>query len=408
MSDNSGDQLFLATIAAGGGDLPRSAVDELRKQLQAYHIERSGQSRIFFRTTLPATRFLSLCAPEKIYAVVLRMPSGSVVLPHGEEEAALASLVASSEGWASVLRLWREVAGDPVTFRVSGKRAGSRGMPSSNGIAEAVGEAMMSFGWRVDLKTFDMEIVVHLNDDALLVMVPVLERPSLRQTGPVCPGLTQPVAWAMGCSLNVEPGDVVVDPMCGSGIILLEAVQCWRATYLGFDNDISQLERSQANLELMSARLRCTVSLGLASATRLPLSSASVDKIVCDLPFGKMFGSEAENETLYPAVVAEFARVLRAAGKVVLLTNMANAERLGDALCTELWTPTCRRRLLLGKMEAVLFLASRALPGASKPTLPAETMRLPWEDGSGRHTWRAQKAMAREPLQFVTRRTSVG
>merc|ERR1712232_726045 len=135
--------------------------------------------------------------------------------------------------------------------------------------------------------------------------------------------------------------------------------------------------------------------------------------------------------------MAEFHRVLRpSSGRAVLLTNMTNSDRLAAALSggvaasgkhRRLWTVTCRRRLTLGHMEAVLFLASPCpyeasdpsqdsvaethsagfhylnyigLPiagtqecSASMPKLPPESMRLPWENKErGRTHWSIEKA----------------
>eukprot|EP00927_Polykrikos_kofoidii_P066525 TRINITY_DN62104_c0_g1_i1.p1 TRINITY_DN62104_c0_g1~~TRINITY_DN62104_c0_g1_i1.p1 ORF type:complete len:439 (-),score=83.32 TRINITY_DN62104_c0_g1_i1:71-1387(-) len=436
----AGDLEFLLTIASGGSDLPATAVKEL-KDFEARCIERSGQARVFFRTARPSQDLVSLRIPEKVYVVVLRRPVNELVLPPGGQEAedAVAALVASSDGWPAALQAWREISDlaqaspsvdaeansfEPRSFRVTGHRAGRRAAHlSSNGLAEATGEALMvARGWRVELRDFDVQVMVNLNDESLLVMLPLLSRTSAKQQTFICRGLTQSVSWAMARSVDVEPGQVVLDPMCGCGIILLEAAQCWRgAQYVGIDNDPLQLERSVANSDVLCARLRQSVSFLLGDATCLPLATASVDAVVCDLPFGKLHGSEADNETLYPAAVAEFRRVLRVgSGRVALLTNQANSGRLSAALLAPpgLWEVTCRRKLRLGNMEAVLFLAT-ARPassvtgspssgdGGDNAKLPAETLRLPWEGQRGRANWTSLKAEVREPLEPVVRRRMV-
>merc|ERR1711862_234743 len=43
------------------------------------------------------------------------------------------------------------------------------------------------------------------------------------------------------------------------------------------------------------------------------------------MPFGKQFGSVSGNESLYPAALAEFARVVRPGGIAVILTSNANS-----------------------------------------------------------------------------------
>eukprot|EP00929_Paragymnodinium_shiwhaense_P115929 TRINITY_DN8509_c0_g1_i4.p1 TRINITY_DN8509_c0_g1~~TRINITY_DN8509_c0_g1_i4.p1 ORF type:complete len:423 (-),score=39.13 TRINITY_DN8509_c0_g1_i4:112-1380(-) len=299
---------LLVTLGHGGSDLPKLAAKELQA-LGAEDVERSGQARIFVR--LPQTfevdvdKLAALQAPEKVYAIVMRVPTDELMpqLPadgSGPDcEDALAKIIAESHGWAAALDLWRTVTRRPPealkpSFRVTGSRAGKKAAHlRSNGIAEATGEAvMLVHKWQVELKEYDLEVAVNLNDETLLVLLPLLARAATRQNNFACPGLTQPVAWAMARSLEIKPGEVVMDPMCGSGIVLLEAAQCWRhAFYLGFDVEPSQLERSVANTKLLAGHIGRTISIQRGDASRLPLSSGSVDAVVCDLPFGKQFGS---------------------------------------------------------------------------------------------------------------------
>ncbi len=49
---------------------------------------------------------------------------------------------------------------------------------------------------------------------------------------------------------NIQPGDVVCDPMCGLGTILIEAAKSWPlATYLAMDKDPLQLEGCSENFQ---------------------------------------------------------------------------------------------------------------------------------------------------------------
>ncbi|CAE8687150.1 unnamed protein product [Polarella glacialis] len=427
------EQEFLLTIGPGGAAMQRLVEEELRACLGVSDVERCGQARFFFRAAADELdKFLLLRAPEKVSAVVLRCRAETLQHPVDQEEAeaALAALVAGSPGWPSALATWRAFArlgtsdpdlleALPRSFRATGKKAGRRAAHlSSNGVAEFVGEALADVkGWRVDLHDYDVEVVVHLNDDFLVVSLPLLERGSQQQNFFALKGLSQPVAWAMARSVEPMSGELVVDPMCGSGIVLFEAAQCWQgAYYLGFDNDSSQLERSIQNLQMVGPEVAQSLSLARGDARRLPLLDASVDAIVCDLPFGKQFGSEEGNVELYPAVVAEFHRVLKpGSGRAVLLTNKANSACLADALSAEVtpWQVSCRRRILLGYMEAVLFVAT-ALPAnvkdeglmaatSGKPLLPKESCRLHWEDNNqGRRRWTAMKAVLRRPMRFVS------
>jgi hypothetical protein len=232
---------FLLTTSNGGSDLRASAVAELQ-QLGAVDIELvpSAQARIFFRLAEAAVgRLAALTTPEKVHAVVLRRPADTLALPDGgpAAEDALGALVVAAEGWPTALGVWAVVTGgrgrgeaaapvtsaapvspaagachQPRTFRVTGRRAGRRAAHlSSSGISEAAGAALMrARGWEVALKAFELEVLVHLNDELLLVLLPLLGR--ARPSSAPRAGLSPPVAWAMARSAAVQPGELSRGP----------------------------------------------------------------------------------------------------------------------------------------------------------------------------------------------------
>eukprot|EP00435_Cladocopium_sp_Y103_P063523 s515_g25.t1 len=198
--DGDTKQEFLLTIGPGGPAMHRLVEEEL---LDLGCVpERFGQARFYFSTDVePVERFFRLRSPEKLYALVLRLKADELPWPAEQEasEAFLAQRVAASSGWSRALETCRTFGRQmPSTFRVSAKRAGRRAAHlSSNGIAEFVGEALAeAMDWQVDLHDYDLEVVVHLNDDHLIVGLPLLER-SGQQAQFALPGLSQPVAWAM-------------------------------------------------------------------------------------------------------------------------------------------------------------------------------------------------------------------
>ena len=56
-------------------------------------------------------------------------------------------------------------------------------------------------------------------------------------------------------------------------------------------------------------------------AGSLPLDEGSVDRVVCNLPFGKKVGEPREMRSLYERFVSEVDRVLKSGGAAVLLTS---------------------------------------------------------------------------------------
>ncbi len=125
-------------------------------------------------------------------------------------------------------------------------------------------------------------------------------------------------AAALGWLSDPREDDVVLDPFCGAGTILIERAHLGRyAMLLGSDRDAAALEAARVNV---GARYK-PIQLENWDAGALPLGDASVDKIVTNLPWGIRYGSHGENRKLYPLWFKEFARVLKSGGAMVLLTS---------------------------------------------------------------------------------------
>lgn len=111
-------------------------------------------------------------------------------------------------------------------------------------------------------------------------------------------------------------GELIVDPMCGTGTILREGVaRNPGATWLGGDLDTGAVLMARGSLPGQSGEVREW------DATRLPLGPASVDCIICNLPFGKQYSSGGKNKALYRALLSNWSAKLRPGGRMVLLTS---------------------------------------------------------------------------------------
>ncbi|PZS27193.1 MAG: RNA methylase [Pseudonocardiales bacterium] len=170
-------------------------------------------------------------------------------------------------------------------------------------------------GWRNDPR--DWQVNLTRRGDLLLAQVGALYRSSRFPTMARLPASTNPVVAALLVQLlKVGAGQVVYDPFCGSGTLLVEAFAYdGTAVLIGSDSSPTALAAAAANRPMWGGGpLR-------ADAARLPVATGSVDRVVANLPFGKRVGSHAANIVLYPAFLAELNRVLRADGRAVLLTE---------------------------------------------------------------------------------------
>jgi tRNA (guanine6-N2)-methyltransferase len=124
-------------------------------------------------------------------------------------------------------------------------------------------------------------------------------------------------AAALAWLSDPRDDDVVLDPFCGAGTILIERAHLGKyAMLLGSDRDQAALAAARTNV---GARYK-PIQLENWDAASLPLADRSVNKIVTNLPWGIRYGSHGENRKLYPEWFREFARVLKSGGTMVLLT----------------------------------------------------------------------------------------
>jgi SAM-dependent methyltransferase len=169
------------------------------------------------------------------------------------------------------------------------------------------------YGWRNSPTAWDVNIE---RAGAELGALYLTQRfGELRRT----PASTNPVIAAVLVRLaKIEPGQSVLDPFCGAGTLLVLAGEMAApGRLLGLDVHREWLPMAAANLRDRGL----SAALARADARRLPVASGAVDRVVANLPFGKRVGSHKINTGLYPAALAEIARVLPGRGRAVLLTD---------------------------------------------------------------------------------------
>jgi tRNA (guanine6-N2)-methyltransferase len=132
--------------------------------------------------------------------------------------------------------------------------------------------------------------------------------------------LNATIAAAMVELARPRPADRVLNLMCGSGTLLVERLARERAAAaLGLDLDPAALGGARANLA--AAGLGGAARLARMDATGLGLADGRFDVLLADLPYGHRMGSRQQNAALYPAVLAEAARVAAPGAAFVALTH---------------------------------------------------------------------------------------
>ena len=207
-----------------------------------------------------------------------------------------------------------------VTFRVTSQLSGQRNFRRID-LQRAVEHGLMTYGWRLthERPALDVWIEVHGEDAYVSIRLSPMEmaRRDYKQAH-MPASLKPPVAYSLVQLSDPQPDDVFLDAMCGVGTILIERAYSGRYRYLlGGDISGEAIDAAQINI----GKKHRPRQLFCWDAGRLPLSNWSVDKIVCNLPFGGKIGDEIGNQKLYRQFLIECKRVLKPTGRMVLLTT---------------------------------------------------------------------------------------
>ena len=175
--------------------------------------------------------------------------------------------------------------------------------------------------WRLDREAAPLEIWLQQAGRELVVGLR-LSTGSMRQHGgreaERGAALRPSVAAAMVRLTNPADDDVFLDPMCGTGTLLLERAAAGRyQMLLGGDADPAAVEATLANFGPRHQPRR----IERWDATRLPLEDASVTNLACNLPWGRQVSEQAALPSLYGGMLREARRVLAPGGRMVLLTS---------------------------------------------------------------------------------------
>jgi 23S rRNA G2445 N2-methylase RlmL len=124
-------------------------------------------------------------------------------------------------------------------------------------------------------------------------------------------GALRPTVAAAMVRLAGSPGAALLDPCCGSGTILAEALAAGWADVYGADIDPDAVDLARENVR--------EALLGDGDARDIDLPDGAMDASVSNLPFGKQFEVEGEMDAWLRDVLRELTRVTRAGGRIVLL-----------------------------------------------------------------------------------------
>ncbi|ELZ95137.1 RNA methylase [Haloferax mucosum ATCC BAA-1512] len=194
-----------------------------------------------------------------------------------------------------------------------------------------IGSALVAREFDVDLDDPDHELRVYFSEDACLVGWTVVEgvrdfadrKPTDRPF--FQPGSMAPVdARAFVNMAGAKPGARILDPMCGTGGVLLEAGLVG-ADVVGVDAQSKMAAGARVNV----AHYVGDGHVVRGDATALPLCDDSIDGVVFDAPYGRQ--SKIARHSLAELVGGALAEVGRVSSRCVMVADRSWTEEAEDA-----------------------------------------------------------------------------
>jgi tRNA (guanine6-N2)-methyltransferase len=329
-----------ATVPSG---LEAVAADEITRDLGG-DVKKADKGIVVFRVADIGPGLVRLRTVEDVFLLAWGTDS---LTYKAEDLKSIRQWTAREGDWQHLLALHHAVRPKPKgkpSYRLVTQMGGTHGyrrMDAGQAMAQGLG-GVFPTSWKPAEENAAVEIWLIIRGRTAVCGVRLSDKTMRHRTYKVehQPASLRPtIAAAMVRLGGAAPGDVVLDPMCGVGTILAEQIElskirkAGRVDTWGGDRDMNMLRAAASNLHRVGPAL-----LAHWDATRLPLARDSVDRIVCNPPFGKQLSTPEEIGPLYRAAVRECHRVLRPGGRAVFLVSEPDALR--EAVTPHHWQPT--------------------------------------------------------------------
>jgi tRNA (guanine6-N2)-methyltransferase len=316
------------------------AEDEISTDLGG-DVKRSGAEVVVFRVPQIDAAVLQLRTVEDVFLLAWGTDQLSRRATDLER---LRRWTAYEADWNRLLSIHHTIRPKPKgkpTFRLVTQMSGEHGYRRSDA-RKALAEGLagkLPASWRHAEENASVEIWLTIHGGTAVCGLRLSDRSMRHRRYKMehLPASLRPtVAAAMVRLVEIKPGQVVLDPMCGAGTILAEVLE-WARHYderlgkvLGGDIEKSAIRAAEPNLRRLGE-----VELTKWDARALPLADESVDRILCNPPFGKQLSRPEEIGPLYRESLREWNRVLRPRGRAVVLAGDQAALR--DAAANVSW-----------------------------------------------------------------------
>lgn len=340
------------------GGIETVAADEITRDLGG-EVKKTTRGLVVFRVDELTDAVLKLRTTEDIFLLAW----GSDSLSYTSDDLdTIRTWTARKPDWDQLFKLHHKIRpktkGRP-TYHIVCQMQGEHGFRRADAreafLAGLAGK--IPHGWQYSNENAWIEIWLTIYSKTAVCGVRLSDRTMRHRTyklDHIAASLRPTVAAAMVRLAGIGPEMTVLDPMCGAGTILAEAIDVarkrgkgGRVRVIGGDIDPNAVFVTSQNLQKVGP-----IDLARWDATALPLETASVDRIVSNPPFGKQLSSIEQVGPLYEAAAAEWDRVLRPGGRAVFLAM--EHEGLRRILVSHRWSMARQIRVRLLGQPCVL------------------------------------------------------
>jgi tRNA (guanine6-N2)-methyltransferase len=324
------------------------AADEITRDLGG-QVKKAEKGVVVFRVPQVGPELLRLRTVEDVFLLAW----GTDSLTHRAEDLkSIRQWTTKEADWQHLLTLHHAIRPKPKakpSYRLVTQMGGTHGyrrVDAGKALAQGLG-GVFPASWKPADENASVEVWLTIRGATAVCGLRLSDKTMRHRSYKVehQPASLRPtIAAAMVRLAGAGPGEVVLDPMCGAGTILAEQIEVSKARKAGRvetwggDRDMNMLRAAASNLHKVGPAL-----LAHWDAGRLPLPTASVDRVVCNPPFGKQLATPEEIGPLYRSAIRECDRVLRPGGRAVLLVSEPDVLR--TAVKPYRWQPSRNLRV---------------------------------------------------------------
>ena len=351
------------------------AADEIEEELGG-EVKRTGPGFVVFRVPEVDLSLLRLRTTEDVFLYAWGTDS---LTYRAADLDTIRRWTAREVDWPQSLRIHHAIRPKPKgrpTYRLVAQMTGEHGYRRKDAL-EALAQGLagkLPESWRYADEDAALEVWLTIHGATAICGVRLSDRTMRHRTYKIehqRASLRPTLAAALVRLAEMRPGQTFLDPTCGAGTILAEALATLGAsrppsTVCGGDIDRTAVRMASINLRRLGRALLCRWD-----AARMPLAEARVDRIVTNPPFGKQHGRPEEIGPLYRRLILEYDRVLKPSGRAVLLVS--EFPRLLDAAKSVGWKVERQLRVRILGQSAVASVWRKAERSASISTVSGQS-----------------------------------